>query len=44
MKIWVWWYTQVVPALGRLRQADLEFKGSLSYIAGPCLNKTKQQQ
>jgi hypothetical protein len=28
----VWWYTQVIPALKRLRQADLEFKASLCCI------------
>jgi hypothetical protein len=29
---WVWWYTPVIPVLGRLRQDDCEFKASLSYI------------
>jgi hypothetical protein len=24
---WVWWYTAVIPAHGRLRQEDHEFKG-----------------
>jgi hypothetical protein len=27
----------VIPALGRQKQADQEFKVSLDYIAGPCL-------
>jgi hypothetical protein len=27
-----WWCTTVIPALGRLRQEDLEFKASLGYI------------
>jgi hypothetical protein len=26
------WYTSVIPALGRLRQENLEFEGSLGYI------------
>jgi hypothetical protein len=28
-----------IPALWRLRQEDEEFKGSLGYIARPCLKK-----
>jgi hypothetical protein len=32
-----WWYTPVIPALGRLRQKDLEFKARRCYIVGPCL-------
>jgi hypothetical protein len=30
---WAWWHTPVIPALGRLRQEDREFKSSLGYIA-----------
>lgn len=26
-----WWHTHVIPALGRLKQEDHEFKASLSY-------------
>jgi hypothetical protein len=38
----------VVASLRRLREEDCEFKGSLSYIARPCLkttnkNKTKKE-
>jgi hypothetical protein len=29
----VWWQTPIIPALGRLRQEDLEFKASLGFIA-----------
>jgi hypothetical protein len=29
---WVWWYTLVILALGRLRQDDLEMVASLGYI------------
>jgi hypothetical protein len=32
IKSWVWWYTSVIPALGRKRQEDLEFKAILGYI------------
>jgi hypothetical protein len=34
-----WWYTPVIPALGRLRQEDLEFEASMDYIAKPNLQK-----
>jgi hypothetical protein len=36
---WVWWYTSVIPALGRLRQENHEFQGSLGYIARPYVKK-----
>jgi hypothetical protein len=29
----------IIPALGKLRQENLEFKPSLGYIARPCLAK-----
>jgi hypothetical protein len=36
----VWGLTPVIPALGRLRQADLKFETRLGYIVRPCLKKT----
>jgi hypothetical protein len=29
---WTWWYTDVTPALGMLRQEDQEFESSLGYV------------
>jgi hypothetical protein len=37
-----WWYLAVIPALGRLRQKDCEFKASLGYIVRSC-PKTKKK-
>jgi hypothetical protein len=34
-----WWYTAIISVLGRQRQDDHRFKGSLGYIAKPCLKK-----
>jgi hypothetical protein len=31
-----WWYTSLIPALGKLRQEDVEFKASLYYIVRAC--------
>jgi hypothetical protein len=28
---WVWWHIAIIPALWKLRQEDLAFKGNLSY-------------
>jgi hypothetical protein len=36
-----WWYTPVIPALGRCRQEDHKFEASLAYIMTPCLKKPR---
>jgi hypothetical protein len=42
-KYWgTWWFTSIIPALGRLRQEDLEFKVSLDYPTRPCPKKQKE--
>jgi hypothetical protein len=33
----------VIPALGRLKQEDHEFKANLVYIARPCLKRTRKE-
>jgi hypothetical protein len=38
----VWWYTSAIPALGRLRQEDHEFKASLGFTVRSFL-KTKPE-
>jgi hypothetical protein len=38
-----WWYTPVIPALGRLRQEDHDFEASLGYRRTRCLKKTKMR-
>jgi hypothetical protein len=39
----VWWYTPVIPAVGRLQQEDLEFEGSLGYISKTLSQKNQKQ-
>jgi hypothetical protein len=34
----------VVPAVGRLRQKDCEFKARLGYLVKPCLQKKKERK
>jgi hypothetical protein len=38
---WVWWSMPIIPAFGRLRQEDPEFKTRMGYVVRPCLKKTK---
>jgi hypothetical protein len=39
----LWWYTPVIPVLGRLGQEDCQSKANLGYIASPCLkNKSSR--
>jgi hypothetical protein len=40
----VWWCTPVIPAFGRLRQEDHEFKASLGHIARLCLKKKDKKK
>jgi hypothetical protein len=44
MSCWVWWYTLVILALGRLTQEDLKFKTSLGYRVRSCLKQTNNQK
>jgi hypothetical protein len=37
MLSWAWWFTLVIPALGRWIQEAHEFKASLGYRVRPCL-------
>jgi hypothetical protein len=37
-----WWYTRVIPALGRLRQESCEFQAILGYIVRLCLKNKKE--
>ena len=32
------WYELIIPVLGRLRQEDLRFEASLSYLVRTCFN------
>jgi hypothetical protein len=38
-RCWAWWFTAVIPAVGRPRQEDGEFKVRLGYIVRPCPKK-----
>jgi hypothetical protein len=41
---WAWRFMPVIPALGRWRQKDCEFKTSLCYIVRPSLKQQKNKQ
>jgi hypothetical protein len=36
--------TSVIPELGRLKQKDLKFEGSLGYIVRLCLKKQRNKK
>jgi ubiquinone/menaquinone biosynthesis C-methylase UbiE len=44
MVVHVWWYTSVIPVLGRLKQEDCKFKASLGYTVRVCLKQNKMKQ
>jgi hypothetical protein len=37
------WYTPAIPALGKLRQEDLEFKASLGCMVKCCLQQNNNK-
>jgi hypothetical protein len=40
----VWWYTPVIPALGRMRLKDHEIKPSLGYTVRLCVKNMQTSQ
>jgi hypothetical protein len=40
---WACWHGHIIPALGRLRQKDLKFEASLSYVVRHYLKKIKKR-
>jgi hypothetical protein len=38
-----WWFTPLIPALGKLSQKNLEFEASLGYMEIPCLRTPKNR-
>jgi hypothetical protein len=41
---WVWWCMPIIPALGRRKQEDQEFKSSLGYIARLSFKKKERRK
>jgi hypothetical protein len=39
-----WWYTPVIPALGILRQDDLEVQATPRFTTKPCLKKKRDKR
>jgi hypothetical protein len=38
---WAWWYTHIIPALGRLRQEDCKVQASLGKVSKEKKKKKK---
>jgi hypothetical protein len=36
---WMWWHTPIIPALGRMKQKDGQFKANLGYMVTLYLQK-----
>jgi hypothetical protein len=41
---WVWWYIPVIPAFGKMRQEDQDFKAFLNSTTRPYFKKQQNKQ